>query len=78
MKIVKEIARMRDGGSLLIECEGIRYFYDYGIGSETKGELFFVSEFNGVTTLRFARVPHPENRLIINAIYNQVPNYSKQ
>lgn len=39
MKIIKEIARMRDGWSLLVECEGVRYFYDNGIGSHTKGEL---------------------------------------
>lgn len=37
---IRLIATIKDGGSQLIEFNGIRYFIDRGIGSPTKGKIF--------------------------------------
>jgi hypothetical protein len=72
MKTVTEIARKRDGGSLLVEYEGIRYFYDHGIGSKTHGKLFYPDILNP----RSAEVPSVRSIEVIEAIKSQIKGYN--
>jgi hypothetical protein len=37
---IKELGRVRDGGSLLLEFDGEKYFVDYGIASKTRGRIY--------------------------------------
>lgn len=73
METVKEIARIRDGGSLIVETQtGKRYFLDWGIGSATRGELFKSSK----TELRGEKVEVHEAKQILSLIRSQIPGYN--
>jgi hypothetical protein len=38
--MINEIAMYRDGGSRLIEYNGLKYVHDWGFGSATRGQIF--------------------------------------
>lgn len=64
---IKEIATVRDGGSLLFEYAGIRYFFDRAINSSTRSTVFY----DNVENKRSRTVPEPLQSELREAIYQQ-------